>query len=129
MCEHLLQIVVKDVPPVLQFCTEFYGSVVYCNVVYRALNTIRIYAVINYLFQIPGNVSQTVTYFDKLYWNVFYVVCLIYIFVGGRGGGNLDFSGCRVDFWRQTKEKIKQFDLPKWLSGWVPNLWLVEFIA
>ena len=38
------------------------------------------------------NVSQTVTYYDVLYWNLLYVVCLVCMSVGGRVGVNLDFS-------------------------------------
>ena len=49
--------------------------------------------VMKYLFQIPMNISQTVTYCDVIYWNLVYVVCLVCMCVGGRGGVNLDISG------------------------------------
>ena len=48
--------------------------------------------VMKYLFQIPMNIRQTVLYCDVIYWNLVYVVCLVYMCVGGRGGVNLDIS-------------------------------------
>ena len=42
------------------------------------------------------NISQTVTYCDVIYWNLVYVVGLICMCVGGRGGVNLDISGSGV---------------------------------
>ena len=44
------------------------------------------YILIVYLFQILMNSSQTVKYCDVLYWNLLYVVCLVYMCVGGGWG-------------------------------------------
>jgi len=52
--------------------------------------------VMKYLFQIPMNISQTVTYCYVIYLNLVNVVCLVCMCVGGRGGVNLDISGSGI---------------------------------
>ena len=49
-----------------------------------------------YLFQIPTNITETVTNCDVIYWNIIYVVGLVCMCVGGRGGVNLDIPGSGV---------------------------------